>query len=85
MITETLTLKFENEEQQRRFHERLNTPEPADDGDAAAVQAARDRVTDIVARAVTAERDRCAKLAFDYGGNDAEEIATMILENVPPS
>jgi hypothetical protein len=28
---------------------------------------------------VKLERERCARLAYDYGGHDAEEIADMIL------
>jgi hypothetical protein len=48
------------------------TPELPDDG-AAAVRAARDRVTDIVQRAVLAEREACAKLA-DRHAEDAEHL-----------
>lgn len=72
MIRETITFNFDTPEQQKAFHERLNTHEPADD-DATAVLAARDRMAGIVQRAVLAEREACAKLA-DRHVEDAEHL-----------
>ena len=62
MIAETLTLRFQDEEQQRRFHERLNEPDTSE-VDAAAVQSFEACMRDIVDRAVQTERLRCAAIA----------------------
>ena len=65
MIAETLTLRFENEEMQRRFHERLNEPETYGD-DAVAVKQFQSLMAGIVESAVLAERERCAKIAEGF-------------------
>lgn len=40
----------------------------------------QEKRTEILAH-LKLERERCARLAYDYGGHDAEKIAVMILSS----
>ena len=80
MITETLTLNFQDEAQQRRFHERLNASQPSEDEDATMVAEFQGHMVGIIKQAMLTEREACASLLDTIARSMPPDIADSYIK-----